>query len=356
MHHKIQELIIKYKELNQALNDASVKGDSASIQSIGKELGEITEYIEKAEQIEKIDKEIQEATALLESESDKATLDYVSEILETDKPLFKELEDALLKELEHQDPNDKRNCILEIRAGTGGEEAALFASELYRMYLRYAEKMGWTTEQLSFSEAEQGGLKEVITSIKGNGVYGLLRFENGVHRVQRVPATESAGRIHTSSASVVVLPEVEDHEVEINPDDIKIDTFRAGGPGGQGVNTTDSAVRLTHIPTGLVVSCQDERSQLKNKHKALTILKSRLYELEQSKEDANLSSQRKDAIKTGDRSEKIKTYNFPQSRMTDHRIKESWFNLTEIMEGNLEEIIETTRLKLLSENETQSNS
>ena len=353
MHQKISDLLKNYQSLNQKLNEASTRGDSSSIQSIGKELGEISEFIDKANTIKKLSKEIEDAHSLLETETDKDTIDYYNELINTDEPILEELENTLLKDLEQQDPNDKRDCIIEIRAGTGGEEAALFASELYRMYLRFAEKQGWKTEQLSMSEAGQGGIKEVIASIKGTGVYGKLRFENGVHRVQRVPSTESSGRIHTSSASVVVLPEVEDHEVEVNPDDIKIDVYRAGGPGGQGVNTTDSAVRLTHIPTGLVVSCQDERSQLKNKHRALSILKSRLFELEQLKEQEALSSQRKTAIKTGDRSEKIKTYNFPQSRMTDHRIKESWFNLSEILEGELEEIIETTRIKLLSDNETE---
>jgi peptide chain release factor 1 len=349
MQDKISGVLSKYQELNNRLADPELNKNTKLLQETYKEFGSMREVYEKAKLFQEKISEDADATALLLAPGlTPAEKEFYQEILTTNQSELKVLEKELSALLTEIDPNDKRNAILEIRAGTGGEEAALFAGELYRMYLKYAEKMGWQTEQLNLSEAEQGGIKEVICNIKGREVFGSLKYESGVHRVQRVPATESSGRIHTSSASVVILPEVEDFEVEISSDDLKIDVFRAGGPGGQGVNTTDSAVRITHIPSGIIVSCQDERSQLKNKHRAMTILKSRLYDLELTKKNKNISEQRKNTIRTGDRSEKIRTYNFPQSRVTDHRIKISWFNLSEILSGEIGPMIATIKEKMLS--------
>jgi peptide chain release factor 1 len=353
MHKKIKEIIIKYEDITKMLNLASLSHDSLGIQKLSKELGSISDLYQNALKLKSIEKDINDAKALLETEDDLNLKEYYSELLDSSIRESDILENELLNRLKTIDPNDSRPAIIEIRAGTGGEEAALFASLLYRMYLRYSEMKTWKVEQLSLNHAEQGGIKEVICLIDSAGAYGELKNESGVHRVQRIPITEAAGRIHTSSASVVVLPKVEDSEINISEDDLKIDIFRAGGPGGQGVNTTDSAVRITHIPTGIVVSCQDERSQLKNKNRALSILKSRLYDLNESLNEENLSLKRKSAIKSGDRSDKIKTYNFPQSRLTDHRIKHSWFNLSEILDGNLEEIISTTKKELSSGDVTE---
>lgn len=351
MDQKTKNLIEQYIDLNRKLSSNEVINDSEQLKQASIAFNEIKEVYPLACKWQELNKEIQDALELINlnsSETDNEETSYYNEIINNNNTELTYLANEIQKLTATHDPNDKRNVIIEIRAGTGGEEAALFAGELYRMYLRYAENQGWNVEQLNMSEAEQGGIKEVITRISGKNIYGILKFENGVHRVQRVPVTESAGRIHTSSASVVILPEVEDFEITIDPEDLKIDLFRAGGPGGQGVNTTDSAVRITHIPTGIIVSCQDERSQLKNKNRALSVLKSRLYDLELSKQQDELSIKRKNAIKTGDRSDKIRTYNFPQSRVTDHRIKESWYNLSSIMSGQIGEILETVRTKLSS--------
>jgi len=352
MDSRISNIIKHYQELSKDMETASLHGDSASIQRIAKEMGELSPINALALKAQILSEEITEAESIITDETEQNAITFYQDIIDTNSKELELITSKILTELETKDPNDTRNAILEIRAGTGGEEAALFAGDLYHMYLKYAEKQGWDVEQLSSSEANQGGIKEVITLIKGNGVFGQLKLESGVHRVQRIPSTEASGRIHTSSASVVILPEVEDSEVEINEDDLKIDLFRAGGPGGQSVNTTDSAVRITHLPTGLMVACQDERSQLKNKLRALSILKSRLYDLQKRNSEADISSQRRIAIKSGDRSDKIKTYNFPQSRMTDHRIKRSWFNLSEILQGELDEILETTKQEISSVDDT----
>jgi peptide chain release factor 1 len=343
MEEKAQEIVSKYENLNKELLNPATLSNSLKIKEISIEIDSIKDLYSLSTEYLKLFKEVEDTKNLLQKALHEEEKVFYQNYLEESQNKLSQLEDTFKKATIVFDPNDKRNIILEIRAGTGGEEASLFASELYRMYLKFAENNSWQIEQLSISHSSTGGIKEVICSLKGNGVYGLLKYESGVHRVQRVPSTEAAGRIHTSSASVVVLPEVEDFEVEINPDDIKLDLFRAGGPGGQGVNTTDSAVRLTHIPTGIVVSCQDERSQLKNKHRAMMVLKSKIYDLELSKKQEVLSSQRKSAIKTGDRSDKIRTYNYPQSRVTDHRIKVSWYNLHEILSGNIGPMIETIK-------------
>lgn len=350
MNAKAIEAIEKYKELTKLLQESVVNNETIKTQKLSREIGDMLTLYELSTNIIRLEKEISDAKTLLSQNTNTEEELFYEDVISENTSELEVLNGKLDELLIPKDPNDLRDVILEIRAGTGGEEAALFASQLYRMYLRYCEQKGWNSEQISLSQAEQGGIKEVICLINGKDVFGRLKYEAGVHRVQRVPTTEASGRIHTSSASVVILPQVEEHEVELNEDDIKIDLYRAGGPGGQGVNTTDSAVRITHIPTGLVVSCQDERSQLKNKLRAMSILKSRLYDLQQIQDQENISGQRRNAIKTGDRSDKIKTYNFPQNRLTDHRIKQSWFSLINIMEGDLEEMLDTTNKMMRSEN------
>lgn len=350
MNAKAIEAIEKYKELSKLLQESVVNNEATKTQKLSREIGDMLTLYELSTNIIRLEKEINDAKTLLSQNTNTEEELFYKDIIRENTSELEILNEKLDELLIPKDPNDSRDVILEIRAGTGGEEAALFASQLYRMYLRYCEQKGWNSEQISLSQAEQGGIKEVICLINGKDVFGRLKYEAGVHRVQRVPTTEASGRIHTSSASVVILPQVEEHEAELNDDDIKIDLYRAGGPGGQGVNTTDSAVRITHIPTGLVVSCQDERSQLKNKLRAMSILKSRLYDLQQIQDQENISGQRRNAIKTGDRSDKIKTYNFPQNRLTDHRIKHSWFSLINIMEGDLEEMLDTTNKMMRSEN------
>jgi peptide chain release factor 1 len=289
-------------------------------------------------------KDFEGSKELIESVSDPEMKELAQEEYDRLKVRVAELEEELKFLLVPEDPNDSKNFIMEIRAGTGGEEAALFAADLYRMYTRFAERKMWKVDLLDWNETGKGGFKEVVFSVAANGAYGLMKFESGVHRVQRVPETEAQGRVHTSAASVVVLPEVEDVEVEINPADLQFDTYRAGGKGGQNVNKVETAVRITHKPTGVVVACQQERSQFQNRERAMKMLRAKLYEIKMQEQNASVAAQRKSMIKSGDRSDKIRTYNFPQNRVTDHRIGLTLYNLSEIIDGDLDDLIEQLRI------------
>lgn len=340
MEIRLEEIKKRYEELSQKLNSPSIGKNPQELQRVAKEHNELKTTTEKIDNLEKINKEIKENEEILTASHDDELSSMAKEELETLRGRKNKLENELKLALLPKDPNDEKDVIVEIRAGAGGDESALFSEELFRMYLAFAQNKNWQTELLSSSAQEIGGFKEVIFRIQGDGAYSKMKYESGVHRVQRIPKTESKGRIHTSTATVAVLPEAEEVELEIKPEELKIDVFRSSGPGGQSVNTTDSAVRVTHIPSGLVVSCQDEKSQLKNKEKALKILRSRLLVQRQEEMDKEQGSRRKMQIGTGDRSEKIRTYNFPQSRITDHRIGYTTHDLEGILSGNLDEIIE----------------
>jgi len=339
VYRKLEEVESRYEELERLLASPDVIKDITLYQRYAKEHAELREVVELFRRLKRIEQELAEDKALLEDEDEEVRRMAKEEIARLSRErdeVERELKVALLP----RDPNDERNVILEIRAGTGGEEAALFAADLFRMYAKYAERKGWKVEVLSQHPTGVGGFKEIIALINGRGAYSRLKYESGVHRVQRVPITESQGRIHTSAVTVAVLPEAEEVEVEIDPKDLRIDVFRASGPGGQHVNTTDSAVRITHIPTGIVVSCQDERSQHKNRAKAMKILLARLMELKRREQEERIAAQRRSQVGTGDRSERIRTYNFPQSRVTDHRIGLTLYCLQEVLEGDLDEIID----------------
>jgi len=342
---KIAELRARAHALESRLADPAVARQPAELAKAGKELAELRPLLDAGRRYEETLRGIDDARSL--------AADADAELAELARSELAGLEaqrDALASEvralLRPKDPNDAKNAILEIRAGAGGEEAALFAAELFRMYLRYAETRGWKVESLSESTSGAGGLKEAIAGVSGKEVYGRLKHERGVHRVQRVPATEAAGRIHTSTVTVAIMPEAEEVDIAINPADLRIDVFRASGPGGQSVNTTDSAVRVTHIPTGVVVSCQDEKSQLKNKTKALKVLRARLLEAERERQAAERASERRSQVGTGDRSEKIRTYNFPQSRITDHRAGVTLHQLDRVMEGDLDDLLDAVAASL----------
>lgn len=340
MLNKLEVLEDKYKELSEKIADPEIINDQKVWQKFIKEHAEVEPIVMKFREYKDVMNAIADSKTILQEESDEELRELakmeLSEMEEKVEPIEEELKILLLP----KDPNDDKNVIVEIRGGAGGDEAALFAGDLFRMYCRYAERRKWRIELLSASDTGVGGYKEVSFMIKGNGAYSVLKYESGVHRVQRIPSTESGGRIHTSTATVAVLPEVEDVEVEINPNDLRIDVFRSSGNGGQSVNTTDSAVRVTHIPTGEVVSCQDGKSQLKNKEQALKILKARLYDKAVAAQHKDIAAERKSQVGTGDRSERIRTYNFPQGRVSDHRINLTLYKLDAFLDGDLNEMID----------------
>ncbi len=339
---KLQKLAQQFVELERQLTDPEVIRDQELYQKYRKEHAELAPLIQAFRRYQQVQKELADSQGLLKEEADEDMKAMIREEVQNLKEQAASLDEELRFLLLPKDPNDEKNVLLEIRAGTGGEEAGLFAADLFRMYSRLAERKGWKLEVLSHSTTGIGGLKEVIASISGNKVYSQLKYESGVHRVQRVPATESQGRIHTSAVTVAVLPEAEEVDVQINPEELRIDVFRSSGPGGQSVNTTDSAVRVTHLPSGLVVSCQDEKSQHKNKAKALKVLRSRLFELKQQEQQQQIAQERKSQVGSGDRSERIRTYNFPQSRITDHRIGFSIHGLKmeAALDGDLDELLQ----------------
>ncbi len=341
MLDKLREIEGRYDELSELLSDPEVIGNQSEWQKYAKAQASLTEIVEKFREYQEVLRGLEETEGLLKEQQDPEFREMAELEREDLVKRCTEFEKLIKILLLPKDPNDEKNVIMEIRAGAGGEEAALFASVLYKMYSRYAEQQGWKTELLSASYTDIGGFKEIIFLIDGYGAYSKLKFESGVHRVQRIPATESGGRIHTSTATVAVLPEAEEVEIDIHPNDLRIDIFCSSGPGGQSVNTTQSAVRITHIPTGLVVSCQDEKSQLKNKDKALRVLRARLLEKLQGEKAGEQASERKSQVGTGDRSERIRTYNYPQGRVTDHRIGLTLHRLETILMGDLEEVIES---------------
>ena len=340
MFERLDQLESRYEDLTRALASPEIVTDSAKYQKTAKAHSELSDIVEKYREYKDLTRGIVESKAVLADEKDPEMRAYAQEELTQLEARVAQVEAALKVLLIPKDPNDEKDVILEIRAGTGGDEATLFADEMFRMYSRYAETKGWKVEVLSTSESSVGGLKEVIAIIEGKRVYSQLKYESGVHRVQRVPATEQQGRVHTSAVTVAVLPEAEDVDIKIEAKDLRIDTFCSSGPGGQSVNTTYSAVRITHIPTNTVVSCQDEKSQIKNREKGMRVLRSRLYEIEMQKQQEALAKERKAMVGTGDRSEKIRTYNFPQNRVTDHRIGLTIHQLTEVMDGKLQPIVD----------------
>ncbi len=352
MFDKLAALCALFDELTTRLSDPAVLGNPAEFQKIAKKRAEIEPIKTAFTEFSQVRRSLEEAEQLLGTETDPEMHAMAEEEVAALRPRLAALEQELKFLLIPKDEDDTKNTIIEIRAGTGGEEAALFAADLYRMYTRYADRQGWKCEVMSLSETGLGGIKEVIFGVQGHGVYGKLKFESGVHRVQRVPETEASGRIHTSAATVAVLPEAEEVDVQIDEKDLRIDVFRSSGPGGQSVNTTDSAVRVTHLPTGIVISCQDEKSQHKNKAKALRILRARLLDNARAEQDKNRAENRRLQIGSGDRSERIRTYNFPQQRMTDHRIGLTLYKLADILEGDLDEtirsLIEADNLKKLA--------
>lgn len=341
MFDRLDDILIHYEELMQELNNPSVAEDQNRFRKLMKEQADLADLVEAYTQYKKAKQAVEDSLSLLEEENDEEMREMAKEELSDAKKRIEELEQELKILLLPKDPNDDKNIILEIRAGAGGDEAALFASQLYRMYVNYAESQRWKVELISVNESGIGGFKEVVAMITGKGAYSKMKYESGVHRVQRVPETESGGRIHTSTATVAVMPEAEEFDVVIEDKDVRIDVMRASGNGGQCVNTTDSAVRLTHNPTGIVIYSQTEKSQLQNKEKAFRLLRSKLYDLELEKRQNSEAEERRSQIGTGDRSEKIRTYNFPQGRVTDHRIKLTLYRIDAIMNGDIYELLDS---------------
>ncbi|NLJ96568.1 MAG: peptide chain release factor 1 [Clostridiales bacterium] len=341
MFDRLEDILIRYREIEQELLDPNVVSDPERYKNLMKEQASLSDIVEKYLEYKEAQKTVEDSLEMLNEESDEEIRELAREELNENKQKIEDISEELKILLLPKDPNDHKNVIVEIRGGAGGDEAALFAAELYRMYVMYAERNRWKIDMMNLNENGIGGFKEVIFAINGKGAYSKLKYESGVHRVQRVPVTESGGRIHTSTATVAIMPEADEVDIELDLSECKFDVFRSSGNGGQSVNTTDSAVRLTHIPTGIVISCQDEKSQLKNKDKAIKILRSRLYELELEKAQSAEAEARKSQIGTGDRSEKIRTYNFPQGRITDHRIKLTVHQMENVLNGDLDEIIDS---------------
>ncbi len=341
MFDKLEDILKRFEEIEEEMMNPDIMNDQNRYRSLRKEHSDLSDIVEKYKEYKDTQNSIEDSLAMLDEESDEDIRELAKEELNECKQKIVQIEEELKILLLPKDPNDEKNVIVEIRGGAGGDEAALFAAQLYRMYVMYAERYRWKIDMMNLNENGIGGFKEVVFMVIGKGAYSRLKYESGVHRVQRVPVTESGGRIHTSTATVAIMPEAEEVDVELDLNDCKFDVFRSSGNGGQCVNTTDSAVRLTHIPTGIVISCQDEKSQLKNKDKAIRVLRSKLYELELEKAQSAEAEARKSQVGTGDRSEKIRTYNFPQGRVTDHRIKLTVHQIDDVMNGDLEEILDS---------------